>query len=60
MTPPSLYILLTLNNVENLMSNNSDIHHLFLDRPWAEWGMTPPSLYILLTLNNVENLMSNN
>ncbi|STW15031.1 putative oxidoreductase [Klebsiella pneumoniae subsp. rhinoscleromatis] len=38
----------------------SDIHHLFLDRPWAELGMTPPSLYILLTLNNVENLMSNN
>lgn len=23
MTPPSLYILLTLNNVENLMSNNT-------------------------------------
>ncbi len=38
----------------------SDIHHLFLDRPWAELGMIPSSLYILLTLNNVENLMSNN
>jgi NADH/NAD ratio-sensing transcriptional regulator Rex len=43
-----------------LVAGLSDIHHLFLDRPWAELGDDPPSLYILLTLNNVENLMSNN
>ena len=43
-----------------LVAGLSDIHHLFLDRPWPELGMTLPSLYILLTLNNAENLMSNN
>ncbi|STT17112.1 DeoR faimly transcriptional regulator [Klebsiella pneumoniae] len=38
----------------------SDIHHLFLDRPWAELGDDPALSVHIADANNVENLMSNN